>query len=152
METKLSLKAFWDAVEQRLTTCSAEELRAIVRALAQATPPPQRQAFLDTLQPVSTTAAVVQHEPASEELLADIDTLADELQEALEGADDWDEYDEEDSLGPYEEFVEPLTVLFDRAAAACDAGNAALARTAYHNLFAALPLEDNYGREGTSAA
>jgi len=146
METKLSLKAFWDAVEQRLTTCSAEELRAIVQALAQATPPPQRQAFLDTLQPVSTTAAVVQHEPASEELLADIDTLADELQEALEGADDWDEYDEEDSLGTYEEFVEPLTVLFDRAAAACDAGNVALARTAYHNLFAALSLEDNYGR------
>jgi len=146
METKLSLKAFWDAVEQRLTACSAEELRAIMRALAQATPPPQRQAFLDTLQPVAATAAVVQPEPASEELLADIDTLADELQEALDEADDWDEYDEEDSLGPYEEFVETLTVLFDRAAAACDAGNVALARTAYHNLFAALSLEDDYGR------
>ena len=146
METKLSLKAFWDAVEQRLTACSTEELRAIVRALAQATPPPERQAFLNTLQPVAATAAVVQHEPASEALLADIDTLVDELQEALEGADDWDEYDDEDSLGPYEEFVEPLTVLFDRAAVACDAGNVALARTAYDNLFEALSLEDDYGR------
>lgn len=31
MATRLSFKAFWDAVEQRLTACSAEELRAIVR-------------------------------------------------------------------------------------------------------------------------
>src|SRR5215467_7732596 len=63
METKLSCTAFWDAVEQRLTACSAEELRAIVRALARATPPAQRQAFLDTLQPMAATAAVGQPEP-----------------------------------------------------------------------------------------
>ena len=44
---QLSLKAFWDTVEQRLAGCSAEELRAIVRALAQATPATERQAFLD---------------------------------------------------------------------------------------------------------
>lgn len=69
METKLSLKAFWDVVEQRLTTCSAEELRTIVRALAQATPPPERQAFLDTLQPVAATGEVVQPESAQDDLL-----------------------------------------------------------------------------------
>src|SRR5262249_4456060 len=146
METNLSSKAFWEAVEQRLTTCSAEELRAIVRALAQATPPTERQAFLDTLQPVATAAAVLQQESAHEALLEDIDTLADELQEAIEEAEGWDEYDEEDSLGPYEEFVEPLASLFERAAAAFDASNATLARTAYHNLFEALSLEDDYGR------
>ena len=146
MKTKLSLKAFWHVVEQRLTTCSAEELRAIVRALAQATPPPERQAFLDTLQPVAATGMVVQQESAYEALLEDIDTLADELQEAIEEAESWDEYDEEDSLGPYGEFIEPLTVLFDRAAAAFDASNETLARTAYHNLFEALSLEDDYGR------
>jgi hypothetical protein len=146
METKLSLKAFWNVIEQRLTTCSAEELRAIVRALAQAIPPTERQAFLATLQPVAATAAVLQQESAHEALLEDIDTLADELQEAMEEAEGWDEYDEEDSLGPYEEFVEPLAILFGRAAAAFDASNITLARTAYHNLFEALSLEDDYGR------
>jgi len=146
MKTKLSLKAFWNVVEQRLTTCSAEELRAIVRALAQATPPPERQAFLDTLQPVAATGMVVQQESAYEALLEDIDTLADELQEAIEEAEAWDEYDEEDSLGPYGEFIEPLTGLFDSAAAAFDVGNETLARPAYHNLFEALSLEDDYGR------
>src|SRR5215510_9786778 len=135
METKLSLKAFWNVIEQRLTTCSAEELRAIVRALAQAIPPTERQAFLATLQPVAATAAVLQQESAHEALLEAIDTLADELQEAMEEAEGWDEYDEEDSLGPYEEFVEPLAILFGRAAAAFDASNVTLARTAYHNLF-----------------
>src|SRR5262245_52540007 len=132
METQLSLQAFWDAVEQRLTACSVAELRAMVRALARATPPPQWQAFLDALQPVVATVAVVQPEPTTAALLADIDTLVDELQEALERADDGDEYDDEDDLGPYEVFIEPLTVLFDRTAAACDAGSVALARTAYH--------------------
>src|SRR5215831_2548700 len=108
METKLSSKAFWKAVEQRLTACSAEELRAIVRALAQAIPPRQRQAFLDTLQPVAATGAPEQRAPVSEALLADIDALAGQLQEAgdgaedCDGAEDWDEYDDEDSLGPYE--------------------------------------------------
>ena len=149
MEKQLSLKAFWDAVEQRLAACSAEELHAIVRVLAQATPPTERRAFLDRLQQVAETAAVVQQEPASEALLADIDTLTDELQEAIEGAEGWDEEDEEDeedSLGPYAEFVEPLTALFDRTAAAFDAGNVTLAHTAYRNLFEALSREDDYGR------
>src|SRR5215471_19094493 len=104
METKLSSKAFWVAVEQRLTACSAEELRAIVRALAQAIPPPQRQAFLDTLQPGAVTVATAQREPASETLLADIDALADQLQEAQESPEDLEEDDDEDSLGPYEAF------------------------------------------------
>ena len=58
MDTRLSFEAFWDALEQRLTACSAEALRAIVRALAQSTPATERQAFLDILQPVAATAAV----------------------------------------------------------------------------------------------
>src|SRR5215475_9344694 len=102
METQLSLQVFWDAIERRLTACSAEELRAIVRALARATPPPQRQAFLNTLQPVTTTATGVQHAPTSEPLLVDIATLVDKLQQAMDRADDGDAYDDEDDLGPYE--------------------------------------------------
>ena len=146
IDKKLSLQAFWNVVEQRLAACSAEELRAIVRALAQATPPTRRRAFLDTLQPLVVSAALVQPQAAREALLVDIATLADEIQAAMEGADDLDEYDDEDSLGPYAEFVAPLTALFDRAAVVFNAGNMMLARAAYHNLFAALCREDDYGR------
>src|SRR5712691_2588696 len=146
MEQQLSLKAFWDAVEQRLAVCSAEELRAVVRALARVTPATEWQAFLNTMQLMAETTPVVPPAPASEELLVNIAALADELQAATEAAEGWDEYHEEDSLGPYAAFVAPLTALFDRAAAAFAAGNMTLARTAYHNLFATLTYEDDYGR------
>src|SRR5262249_8150064 len=42
--------------------------------------------------------------------------------------------------------VARVAALFDRAAAAFDAGNLTLARTAYHNLFAIMTYEDDYGR------
>ena len=146
MEKPLSLQAFWDAVEHRLAACSAEELRAIVRALAQATPATQRQAFLERMPPMVGAGAVIPPESLSEVLLADIATLADELEGATAEAEGSDEYHEEDSLGPYAAFVEPLSALFDRAAAAFDAGNVTLARTAYQHLFAMLSYEDDYGR------
>src|SRR5262245_46179984 len=146
MKQQLSLKAFWDAVEHRLAVCSAEELRAVVRALARATPATARQAFLSTMQLMAETTPVVLPAPAPEELLVDIAALADELQAATEAAEGWDEYHEEDSLGPYVEFVAPLTALFDRAAVAFAAGNMTLARTAYHHLLATLTYEDDYGR------
>ena len=146
MEQQLSLQAFWDAVEQRLAGCSAEELRAVVRALARVTPATQRQVFLNTMRLMAETTPVVPLAPAPEELLVDIAALADELQAATEAAEGWDEYHEEDSLGPYAEFVAALTALFDRAAAAFAAGNMTLTRTAYHNLFATLTYEDDYGR------
>jgi hypothetical protein len=146
MKQQLSLQAFWDAVEQRLAVCSAEELRAVVRALARATPATEWQAFLNTVQLMAETTPVVPPAPAPEALLVDIAALADELQAATEEAEGWDEYHEEDSLGPYVEFVAPLTALFDRAAAAFAAGNMTLARSAYHNLFATLIYEDDYGR------
>jgi hypothetical protein len=149
---KLSLKAFWEAVEQRLAACSAEELRAILRAMARETLPAARQSFLGTLQPEVAISAHVQEVVGQEDLLADIVELADELRAKMQGAEaweeryGWDEEDEEDSLGPYAEFVEPLTALFDRTEAAFDYADVTLARAAYHQLFEVLALEDDYGR------
>jgi len=154
---KMSLKSFWEAVEQRLAAYSADELRAILRTMAQETPPTERQAFLARLKPIAETAAAVQQALRQEDLLADIADLTHELKAEMERAEYWEErygwdeyYDEEDSLGPYEDFVEPLIALFDRTDAVFDHGNYALARAAYQKLFAALGLEDGYGR-GVSA-
>jgi len=153
----MSLKSFWEAVEQRLAAYSADELRAILRAMAQETPPTERQAFLARLKPIAETAAAVQQALRQEDLLADIADLTHELKAEMERAEYWEErhgwdeyYDEEDSLGPYEDFVEPLIALFDRTDAVFDYGNYALARAAYQKLFAVLDLDDGYGR-GVSA-
>ena len=152
----ISLKAFWDAVEQRLAACAADELRAILRAMAQGTPPAGRHAFLAQLEPVGEVIAL-QQEIEQDALLSDIDDLLSDLQATIEkggGAwnerDDWNETDDEDSLGPYAEFVAPLVTLFDRAAAAFDTGNLPLARDAYEALSEAFNSEDDYGR-GISA-
>ena len=154
----MSLKAFWEAVEQRLVAFSADELRAVLRAMAQKTPPTERQAFLAKLQPMAEMADVVQQVLQKEDLLADIADLRQEIEEEMGQADDWEEehgwgeeeYDEEDSLGPYSDFVEPLADLFDRTNAVFDYGNFTLACAAYPQLFAVLELEDDYGR-GVSA-
>jgi hypothetical protein len=150
---KISLKAFWEAVEQRLAACSAEELRAILRAMARETLPTGRQLFLEKLRPVEETVIAAQPAIQQEELLADIADLIQEYKAAMEEADDWEErsgwgdyYDDEDSLGPYEEFVGPLTALLERVETAFDYGHLPLARAAYEKLFGVLNLEDDYGR------
>jgi hypothetical protein len=150
---KMSLKAFWEAVEQRLAGCSSDELRDILLAMAQETPPSGRQAFLAKLKPRAAAVDAVREAAAQEDLLADIDDLASEIKDAVENAEyedhdyyGWGEYDEEDSLGPYEDFVEPLSDLFDRAQAVFDLGELELAGEAYQRLFEMLTLEDDYGR------
>ena len=154
---KMSLKAFWEAVEQRLATYSADELRAVLRGMAQETPPSGRRAFLARLEPVEGAAVTASQAIQQEDLLVDIEDLAQELKDAMKHADAWEErydwggyYDEEDSLGPYEEYVEPLAEMFDRAEAAFDYGELSLARAAYQRLFELLEAEDDYGR-GVSA-
>jgi hypothetical protein len=54
---KIPLKTFWEAVEQRLAACSAEELRAILRAMAQETSSSERHVFLEKLGRTAGTAA-----------------------------------------------------------------------------------------------
>jgi soluble cytochrome b562 len=150
---KISLKAYWEAVEQRLEDCSAEQLRGILRAMAKETLPAARHTFLAKLTlPQQESVAALQEEIEQEDLLDDIDDFAEELEAEMEDAEYREErygggeYDDEDSLGPYRESVEPLTKLFDRTEAVFDSGDLALARAAYKKLFEALHLEDDYGR------
>ncbi|HEX7594128.1 MAG TPA: hypothetical protein VF429_08165 [Anaerolineae bacterium] len=152
---KIPLKTFWETVDQRLSAFSLDELRGILRAMAEETAPAQRQAFLDKLKPMSEeTAVAIQKSLRQENLLADIDDFASELKTQMKGAEYWEEehdewgehYDDEESVGPYEDSIEPLTALFDRAEAAFDYGNLKLARKAYQKLFDVLVLEDDYGR------
>lgn len=149
---KISLKTFWENVEQRLAACTADELRAILRSMAQETLPSGRQAFLARLGPVAARAAGIEQEIKAEDLLNDIADLAAELEEAIAEAPEpeehyeWGEYDDEAEDAPYAEFTEPLVALFDRAQAAFDYGEMQLAREAYAALFDVLDQQDEYGR------
>ena len=100
---KISMKTFWEAVEQRLAACSADELRAILRAMARETPPTGRQIFLEKLKPVEETTIAAQQAMQQEDLLADLDDFTQELKASMKEADYWEEryewgeyYDDED--------------------------------------------------------
>jgi hypothetical protein len=154
----IPLKAFWEAVERRLAACSTDGLRAILRAMARETRPTGRQAFLEKLERAEDAGDAVRRALQQDALLSDIEDLAEELEATMAEAEpseerydrydwgEWSDYDDEDSLGPYEDFVEPLVELFDRARAAFDYGLLSLAREAYGKLFGTLDHEDEYGR------
>jgi hypothetical protein len=74
-QEKMPLKTFWEAVEQRLAECSADELRTILRAMAWETPPLGRQAFLDKLARSEDSTLAARQAIQQEDLLADIDDL-----------------------------------------------------------------------------
>ncbi|QRN97383.1 hypothetical protein JRI60_52040 [Archangium violaceum] len=143
---KLPLKVFREAVEARLESCSADELRAILRTLSHRVRSSERLAFLESLaHPLRAESAHGTH--PQDALLDDITELTQELAGRMENADAWDEdYYDEDTLGPYEEFVAPLTVLFERAREASERGQSQLAREAYQALFSLVQREDDYGR------
>jgi hypothetical protein len=153
----LSLKAFTEALEKCLASRSADELRRACLLIAQSTPPAERRAFLGQLKAPTGRAISARTKARSDELLADIDDCIDDIEEFQEAANEWEDeyayawrgeyYDDEDSLGPYRRFVEPLTELFRRAQRAFSRGDLRLAREVYAKLFTeALQLEDSYGR------
>jgi len=150
--TKMPLKLFWETLERRLSESSPDQLRDILRAMAHGVTPGERQAFLGRLNPPKQVARALEQSAGQDELLADIDDLLRELRAQKDRGDDWDAehdwhgYDEGDSLGPYDEFVEPVADLLDRADTVFDLGNLSLARQAYEKLFRVFKEEDAYGR------
>ena len=106
---KLPFQVFRQAIEARLETCSTEELRAILRTLADRVRPSERMAFLESLTHPSTSARGQVRQDA---LLEDITELARRLTERMDKADTGEEdWPEEDILGPYAELLDPLTAL-----------------------------------------
>src|SRR4051794_12224603 len=129
----IPLKAFFEEVERRLSTCSADQLRSILRAMARDVPPGRRREFADQLRPEPGVVDEIRQALRQEDLLADIDDLAAEIRAAMDDADRWegrygDGWDDEDSLGQYEAFVGRLAGLFDRAEGVFDVGDMPLAR------------------------
>ena len=150
-EDTIPLKRFFEAVEERLSACSADELRSILRAMAQVVAPKDRQGFLEALVPSKEARDVIQSALRQDDLLSEIDDLVAEIRAEMDSAEDaydryGDHWDDEDSLGPYEQFIAPLAELFDRTAGVFDCGNRSLARDAYRKLFDGLAMEDDYGR------
>jgi len=63
-----------------------------------------------------------------------------------QNSDDYDRYHDEDCLGPFQDFLQPLAQLYDKTATIFDYGNIKIACQAYEELFSILQIEDDRGR------
>lgn len=143
---RFPLKVYLERVEQTLSQCDATELRAMLRKWAAEQGPGERCAFLARLGELRAGKLVAVAQDAS--LLQDIALLRDELEAKAQEEPDWGRFgcDNSDSLGEFEEFIEPLTSLFDRAEASFDAADFSLACRAYEELFQLLQIENECGQ------
>lgn len=144
-ESNLSLKTFTETYTRLLENSSADELKAILSNMAKEVHFESREAFIRKLSPESSQTKL----PLSgSPFLDEINSLKEKILAQGEKEPDWDGYadEDEDCLGPYEKFLQPLLNLFDRANKLFDEGDYKKAREAYENLFLVFEIEDAYGR------
>jgi soluble cytochrome b562 len=140
---KLPLKVFTEEYLRILKDSSADDLRAILVRMADEVSPLERQEFIEKLlPPTSSEPSPVVFETT---LLDDIESLKEDIIVQGEEEPDW-EYDDEDTLTGYEEFLQPLSDLFDKVEALFNAGHYETARMAYKELFSIFEITDDYGR------
>lgn len=84
---KMSLKAFWETLEQRLAESSATELRAILRTMANRVLPTERQSFIEKLKLPRESPNPSAHQSIGDELLDEIDELVQELEAEMQDAE-----------------------------------------------------------------
>jgi hypothetical protein len=152
---KISLKSFIETVEERLDSFTPQQLRSILMDMAMQVPSLERQAFLDKLitpeVEVAEEVISVHQEDLLNDIVAFIEDLEDEmLRSEYEPSWHYEYYDDEDSLGPYEDYVSEIEEFFDKANAAFDYGNLELSKDVYKRLFGIFEIQDDYGR-GVSA-
>ena len=147
---RMSLKAFLDTVEERLASLTPEQLRSVLMDMALQVDSSERREFLDKLEPPEDESIEEAKVSYQENLLDDIDALLEELEETMEGAEEYYDThrwygDEDDESNPYEDCISEAEELLDRANAVFDNGDLELAGKAYSKLFPVFDMQDGYG-------
>jgi hypothetical protein len=139
---KMPLKVFVEEYTKILQTCSPDELKAILKSMADEAKPHAREEFIKKLSPAYTS----QHQsiPVDLDILDEIDSLKEDILAQGEEEPDW-EGNDEDSLGKYEQFVSPLGDLLDKAALLFIQKQYEVAQNAYRELFSIFDIENDYG-------
>lgn len=140
---KMSIKWFLEAVEEKLDSLTAAQLRLILTDISLQTPPSKRQELLDILTPHEEE--VVEQDA----LLSDIEIFMEEFEGATEESSLEHYYElhwnDDGATGPYEDYVDEMEGLLDRANTIFDDGNLETAKEAYNRLLAVFDIGDDYG-------
>ena len=105
---KISLKEYIEKYTKILNNFSADELRAILTAMAQEVKSNSRAEFLEKLVPSIKIKIQPMQEDNNSTILERIESIKKRIFEKANEEPDWQYYDEDDSLACYEEFIEPL--------------------------------------------
>lgn len=149
MSTKhLSYREFWEALEARLEQAGLEDLRQVLRRMADAVAPTQRAAFLEQLDRYLEPEAAVTPDLMQPSLLQQIADLKQEIQDYLENLDEEDYFDDEyseETRDVFTPFEEPFEALLEDVGYIHEDGDDALAVQAYRALFGFFEITDEYG-------
>lgn len=142
-QQKMPLKVFTEEYTKILDASSADELRAILTGMANEIDSQSRWDFIKKLVAVkSMPAPPITFET---DLLDEIESLKEDILEQGQEEPDWG-YDDEDSLGEYGKFLQPLSNLFEKVEPLFDAGHYEMAKIAYKELFSIFDIEDEYSK------
>ncbi len=139
---KMPLKVFIEEYMKILQPLSADELKAILKGMADEVKPHARDEFIKKLSP--TYVPPPHRIPVDLDILDEIDSLKEDILAQGEEEPDW-EHDDEDSLGEYEQFVSPLRNLFGKTAQLFEQGYYETTEKAYQELFSIFSIENAYG-------
>ena len=147
---KIPLKSFLKNIEERIASLTSEQLRSIIMKMAMEVLPSGRHQFLDKLI-IAEAEKIEEKSPVyQEDLLNDIrdfiEELESEMEENHEPDDGYGYYDDEDDLGPYEDYLGEFEELFSKTNSVFEEGNLELAKNAYQKLFHIFEIDDDYGR------
>lgn len=144
MATKITRKDFIEQYTTFFQNAAKDELVAILSAMAEKVEPSARQSFLNTLYSPQQKRSSVKSEQLEQGILDEIADIKSEILEKAEEEADWDEYQDDEDLAGYEEFVGSLARLMCKVNAKFDLGCYEFARKAYAELFT-IDVEDEYG-------
>lgn len=143
MSSKLTKMAFSKKLEKIITNCSKEDLGNVLRRMAYEQSPTQRAGFLNSLREFKNKENTL-NMGEDFSLLDDIESLREEIEHSVE--EEYEEYwQDDDQLGPFEQFLGPFAQVLDRAENAFECGEMELAYQAYQKLFEIEDIESDYG-------
>ena len=143
--SKMTLKAFTEEYTQILNGYGVDELRCILTNMALDISSEYRREFIEQLlNPKPLSAQKVK---PTESTLDEIEYLIEDIRDQSEQEPDWGrDYDDEDSLAEFSDFIPRIYQVFDKVEALFDYGDFHLARKGFDALYTIFDIQDDYGR------
>lgn len=146
----MDFKLFFEKINSLLENSTTNELKNIIKSLAEDLAPVERKDFVEKVTCYKTKQI---KNPNAPELILEIADLKKEIEEMAQNSGndyddeyDYDRYHDEDCLGPFQDFIQLLAQLYDKTATVFDYGNIKIACQAYEELFSIFQIEDDRGR------